>query len=345
MIVGSSTAGLTTSIAMKRKFPNYQIQIIESGNKSGGRAREEKKGTFVGLWTPALKGLKSLGLYYPLADSFEPVEKSCYRSKYGRVLLEPNVGLRDPRLYDITTTSEHNCTQPSLMFIDEDHLLDTFTDIVTNEYGVDISYNTSVEDLVSTSSSSCKVVTSLSSSNGGGNGCDSSGSNPTKEIEANLVVAADGCFSAVRRIAQRSSSSNSSIEERGYIVYRGYTKQRLSDVSFQTWGVGCRFACVPVKGGNAWFAAISKPKTASIIEGQDRAGNGGVRVALGEFFKDYHDPINKLIDHTEGNIRIDGSYASQEVKRLNSFHLYGGERVVFVGDAAHTMDPILAQGR
>ena len=102
MIVGSSTAGLTTSIAMKRKFPNYQIQIIESGNKSGGRAREEKKGTFVGLWTPALKGLKSLGLYYP-SLIFEPVEKSCYVACTGGVT-EPNVGLRDPRLYDITTT-------------------------------------------------------------------------------------------------------------------------------------------------------------------------------------------------------------------------------------------------
>ena len=88
---------------------------------------------------------------------------------------------------------------------------------------------------------------------------------------------------------------------------------------------------MPVKGGNACLQQLVL-QTVSIIEGQDRAGNGGVRAHWES--QDYHDPINKLIDHTEGSIQqmiicITGG------KTAEFLHLYGGERVVFVGDAAH----------
>ena len=133
----------------------------------------------MGLWTPALACLQSLGLYTPLADAFEPVTRSCYKSKFGRILLEPTNGLRDPRVqptYNFqptpksskgpntnANTKEVNLNHPSLMFINEDFLLDTLTDIAVNEYGVEISYDTEVTDLVPCeSTSSCKVITSSS---------------------------------------------------------------------------------------------------------------------------------------------------------------------------------------
>ena len=91
IVVGSSIAGLMTSIALKRKS-DVPIRILEKGSRSN------RKGTYVGLWTPALACLQSLGLYTPLADAFEPVIRSCYKSKFGRILLEPTNGLRDPRV-------------------------------------------------------------------------------------------------------------------------------------------------------------------------------------------------------------------------------------------------------
>jgi hypothetical protein len=47
-------------------------------------------------------------------------------------------------------------------------------------------------------------------------------------------------------------------------VYRGYspriTSKRISETSFQTWGKGARFACVPTLDGNYWFVAITEEK-------------------------------------------------------------------------------------
>ena len=237
VVVGSSIAGLITSIALKKKC-NFPIRILEKGSRKSLR-----KGTFIGLWTPALACLQSLDLYSSLADGFEPVVKSCYKSKYGRVLLEPINGLRDPRvhqLHDIQDTSscttkhlnktmkstilkEINLDDPSLMFINEDYLLDTLTDIAVNKYGVEIYYNTQVTNIVpnnqsssssssssySPSSSSCKIITSSSSSSINSDTYSNSNHDSplAEDMDAYLVVAADGCFSTLRHIIQQRSNN------------------------------------------------------------------------------------------------------------------------------------------
>ena len=68
-------------------------------------------------------------------------------------------------------------------------------------------------------------------------------------IRTNFVVAADGRNSQCRQLFYPSSDF---LEDRGYRVYRGHTTfnsraERISDLSFQTWGPAARFACVPTK--------------------------------------------------------------------------------------------------
>lgn len=42
---------------------------------------------------------------------------------------------------------------------------------------------------------------------------------------------------------------------------RGEGNRRISEASWQTWGPGARFACVPTVSGNAWFAAVTAPES------------------------------------------------------------------------------------
>lgn len=69
-----------------------------------------------------------------------------------------------------------------------------------------------------------------------------------------LVVGADGKSSPLKKLIVPQASS---LAFRGYKVYRGHSPLQLVAGSFQTWGVGARFACVPTPRGTAWFAAVT----------------------------------------------------------------------------------------
>ena len=117
-------------------------------------------------------------------------------------------------------------------------------------------------------------------------------------VTADVVIGADGLDSAVRTLTQESTNTDCSAGSagggpfaslqplrRGYEVYRGIAPLLLppahhggssnvssssifstadsEPASFQSWGVGCRFAAIPLAGGYAaWFATLARPKQA-----------------------------------------------------------------------------------
>ncbi|CAN0143679.1 unnamed protein product [Ectocarpus fasciculatus] len=145
--------------------------------------------------------------------------------------------------------------------------------------------------------------------------------------------------------------------------------------SFQTWGPGLRFASVPLAGDERmWFATVEDglvgadegpagkdqhpPSCGSGGEGENTHDN---KRFLLETFGGWHAPVGSLLRATEA-----GSITREDARAMSRRGLRdiaaaagaarrrprgggggGGGRgkgVVLVGDAAHTLDPVLAQG-
>jgi len=123
---------------------------------------------------------------------------------------------------------------------------------------------------------------------------------------------------------------------------------------------------VPTVNGNAWFAAVAGPPSDTYMALDGPFANGSYPVGqegmetLRTFFRGWHSPIPALLDRTinpsaapdGGVIGCDawahnfcssrGYMAARRITRAEAASPFG--RVALVGDAAYTLDPILAQG-
>ena len=151
------------------------------------------------------------------------------------------------------------------------------------------------------------------------------------EVEADLLVGADGLHSRVRQVMRGPEPLRYAGHTSWRALVEGVPLPRLDRVT-ETWGPGQRFGIAPIGNGRVyWFAVADAP------EGERDVGDP--RPELRRRFGGWHEPVEALIEATppERILRTD-------IHDRAPIDSWVDGSVTLLGDAAHPMTPNLGQG-
>ena len=292
VVVGAGIGGLTSAISLRRA--GLDVLVLERA----GELREIGAGLVI--WVGALAALDELGVGARVRES--------------GVSLEPGGGVRskDGRV---------------LMRMPMDRFVARYGEIGTGIHRRDL-HRVLAESVGQESIRLDAECTSVERSDVGAVVTLASG----EQLEADLVVGADGFNSAVAR----SVAGPLPRSYAGYTVWRGIAADGSAlagDTAWESWGAGTEFGGFPVGKGDWYlYAAAVRP----CGEPHPREGHEADLLAT---FAGWHAPVEELIRLAgPGGFHRNDLY-DREVPR--QFH-FG--RVALVGDAAHPMRPHLGMG-
>ncbi|MEJ8646331.1 FAD-dependent monooxygenase [Streptomyces sp. MS1.HAVA.3] len=154
------------------------------------------------------------------------------------------------------------------------------------------------------------------------------------DLPADLVVAADGIHSALRRAYFPTHPGLHYIGETAWRTIVDAPDLRIPAMS-ETWGRGERFGVTPLSDGRFYLYATA------VVPAGTRSADP--RAELRQRFGSWHDPIPTLLDRVG---RLDpGDVLQNDLYDLAAPlpGLHHG-RIAWLGDAAHAMAPNLGQG-
>ena len=153
------------------------------------------------------------------------------------------------------------------------------------------------------------------------------------ELQADLLVGADGLYSVIREqlLGIEPPRYSGSTCWRGIALFED--RHVSPGISSETWGRGRRFGMLPIGNGRVfWYATLNCPAGE-----QDRVGER--KAQLSRLFGGWREPIGRLIETTdEEDILRNDLFDRRPVRH------WGSGRVTLLGDAAHPPTPNLGQG-
>lgn len=218
LIAGAGIGGLTAAIALRRA--GCEVQVLE-------RASELRPvGAGIILAMNALLGLKSLGVYPPIAAAGAPLQRAQILTRRGRSLGETDLSPLADEL-GVAAIAYHRAELHQALLAQAGDVVRLGARVVAFDQDPD------------------GVRVTLADG---------------KEIDADALVGADGLHSAVRRAILGELPPRYS----GYTSWRGVTDaEGLVKQGFtsESWGSGRRFGIVGLTGGRAyWFAVDNAPE-------------------------------------------------------------------------------------
>lgn len=294
LIAGGGLGGLTAAVALHQR--GWQVCVFEQADAL------EAVGAGISLWPNSLRALDAIGVGDQARAQARLSGPSGIRVPDGRWLSRSDLGAAVQQRFGDPLVLLHRAELAQMLV---DQLPFGAVQAATKVLGVHVGADAAV------------APATLIHQYG--------------ESEAELVVAADGIGSVLRRFLYPQYPGP---------TYAGYTAWRMVlpaprgvTTGFETWGTnGRRFAVLPLSAGRLYCYATVTADPGLLFD--DEPGE------LARVFGTWHEPIPQIIAALRP-----GQVLHTDIEELATpLPSFDRGRVALVGDAAHAMTPDLGQG-
>jgi 2-polyprenyl-6-methoxyphenol hydroxylase-like FAD-dependent oxidoreductase len=319
IVVGAGVGGLATAGALART--GWQVTLLERGDRLRGN------GAALLIWPNGVAALQALGL--SLGDVAFPMPGGGIRRPDGRWLVE---AVRPAASAGTSASAHATAAEPS----DVDPVVvhaDDLHDALMAGLGENLEIRTGTE------------ITSVRA----GSADRPAVGTGKHTFEADLIVAADGSRSLIRR----RLAAQSNLASAGYTAWRAvipwYRAPKLPDTvpaAGEMLGAGQRFLHASLgERGTSGGSSRGGIYWAATAPGALRPEPPQTQLALlRRWFADWQSPVTELLDATEpGDLVQQAGEDLRPLPRRFGFPV-GPGGFVLLGDAAHVSTPVLTQG-